>query len=131
MIAETARVLKPGGVYLFDTVNRTRASKILAIKVMQEWRATRIVDTAMHVWDMFIKPGELTAMMRPHGLQLGEIVGLGPRTAKLKVLLGFVSAKRGRISYGELSRRLDIGRIKNAEVSYMGFATRSEDSPIG
>lgn len=130
VIAETARVLKPGGVYLFDTVNRTRASKILTIKVMQEWRATRIIDTALHVWDMFIKPEELTAIMRQHKLQLGEIVGLGPRTAKRKVLLAFVSAKRGRISYGELSRRVNVGRIKNADVSYMGFATRSEDSPM-
>lgn len=124
VIAETARVLKPGGVYLFDTINRTLASKFLAIKVMQEWRVTRIIDTPLHVWDMFIKPAELTAVLRKHGLHLGEIVGLGPRTAKPKALLGFVSAKQGRISYGELSRRLNAGRIKNANMSYMGFATR-------
>ncbi len=38
VIAETARVLRPGGLYLFDTINRTRRSKVLAIKAMQEWR---------------------------------------------------------------------------------------------
>ncbi|MBM7805031.1 ubiquinone biosynthesis O-methyltransferase [Geodermatophilus bullaregiensis] len=32
VIRETARALKPGGIHLFDTVNRTWASKLLAIK---------------------------------------------------------------------------------------------------
>src|SRR5215471_13889827 len=55
VISETARVLKPGGLYLFDTINRTRKSKLLAIKVMQQWPLTRVVDAAIHDWDMFIK----------------------------------------------------------------------------
>jgi hypothetical protein len=30
------------------------------------------------------------------------------------------------ISYGELSRRLEAGQVKNTSLSYMGFATRTE-----
>jgi 2-polyprenyl-6-hydroxyphenyl methylase / 3-demethylubiquinone-9 3-methyltransferase len=56
VISETARVLKPGGLYLFDTVNRTLQSKLVAIKIAQEWPLTRVVDTPMHDWQMFIKP---------------------------------------------------------------------------
>lgn len=125
VIAETARVLKPGGVYLFDTINRTAASKLLVIKVMQEWRATRIIDTTLHVWDMFITPAELSAVLREHGLEPGGFTGLGPRAAKARVLLEFVRAKRGRITYGELSRRLDAGPVKDTSASYMGYAIRS------
>ena len=56
VISETARVLEPGGLYLFDTVNRTRTSKLLAIKAMQQWPLTRLTDVAFHDWDMFITP---------------------------------------------------------------------------
>ncbi len=56
----------------------------------------------------------------------GEIVGLGPRSRRPLVLLNFIRANRGRISHGELSRRLDVGQIKNTSLSYMGFATKTE-----
>jgi 2-polyprenyl-6-hydroxyphenyl methylase/3-demethylubiquinone-9 3-methyltransferase len=42
VVSETARVMKPGAMYLFDTINRTLTSKVVAIKVMQEWSLTRI-----------------------------------------------------------------------------------------
>jgi 2-polyprenyl-6-hydroxyphenyl methylase / 3-demethylubiquinone-9 3-methyltransferase len=125
VISETARALKPGGFFLFDTINRTLASKLLAIKVMQEWRLTRFTDVTVHEWAMFIKPEELVVTLGRHGLQMGEIVGLGPRSSKAPVLLNFVRANRGRITYGELSRRLDVGQVKSTRTSYMGFATKT------
>ena len=125
VISETARVLKPGGLYLFDTINRTLASKLLAIKVMQEWRLTRLTDVAIHDWDMFITPGELAAVQERHGLVPGEMTGLGTRANPVAVLRGFISARRGRITYGELSRRLNAGRVGSTAVSYMGYATKT------
>ncbi|MGY1988141.1 bifunctional 2-polyprenyl-6-hydroxyphenol methylase/3-demethylubiquinol 3-O-methyltransferase UbiG [Blastococcus sp. SYSU DS0669] len=127
VIRETARALRPGGTYFFDTVNRTAVSKLLAIKVMQEWRATRVFDTPVHDWSMFIRPAELESTMARHGLQLHEAVGLGPRTRNpVGALLGFVRARRGRMSFGELSRRLDFGQTRSRAMSYMGYATRVE-----
>jgi 2-polyprenyl-6-hydroxyphenyl methylase / 3-demethylubiquinone-9 3-methyltransferase len=124
VISETARVLKPGGLYLFDTVNRTARSKLLAIKLMQDWPLTRVVDVAIHDWDMFIKPAELAGILARHGLKIGEITGLGPRASLPAVLVSYIAARRGRITYGEFSRRLDIGRVTSTGVSYMGFATK-------
>jgi 2-polyprenyl-6-hydroxyphenyl methylase/3-demethylubiquinone-9 3-methyltransferase len=126
VIGETARAVKPAGIFLFDTINRTLASKLLAIKVMQEWRFTRFIDSAVHEWAMFIKPEELVVILGRHGFRIGEIVGLGPRSTKPLVLLNFMKASRGMISYGELSRRLEAGQVKNTSLSYMGFATRTE-----
>lgn len=97
------------------------ASKLLVIKVGQEWRLTRFIDTTLHDWAMFIKPEELATTLSRHGSQIGEIVGLGPRVRKPVVLLNFVRANRGRISYGELSRRLDFGQVKEASIPYMCF----------
>ena len=124
VVSETARVQKPGGLDLFDTVNRTLQSKML-IKMAQEWPLTRTVDTPIHDWQMFIKPAELARTLHRHGLHLGEIVGLGPRAKKLTLLRSFISASKGRITYGECSRRVDFGRMKSTAASYMGYATKT------
>ena len=129
VISETARVLKPKGIFLFDTINRTLASKLIAIKVMQEWRLTRCIDSAIHEWTMFITPKELVVILGRHGLRTDEIVGLGSRSRKPLVLLNLIRANSGRISYGELSRRLDAGRIRSTSLSYMGYATKTEGTP--
>jgi 2-polyprenyl-6-hydroxyphenyl methylase / 3-demethylubiquinone-9 3-methyltransferase len=124
VVSETARVLKPGGLYLFDTVNRTLQSKLM-IKMSQEWPLTRTVDTQLHDWQMFIKPAELTRTLSRHGLHLGEIVGLGPRAKVPTVLRCFISASKGRISFGECSRRVDFGQMKSTAASYMGYAIKA------
>jgi 2-polyprenyl-6-hydroxyphenyl methylase/3-demethylubiquinone-9 3-methyltransferase len=125
VISETARVLEPGGLYLFDTINRTRKSRLLAIKAMQQWRLTRLTDVALHDWDMFITPAELTAILERHGLAPAQMTGLGARAKPLAVLRALASARLGRISYGELSRRLDVGQVSGTAVSYIGFATKA------
>jgi 2-polyprenyl-6-hydroxyphenyl methylase / 3-demethylubiquinone-9 3-methyltransferase len=125
VIAETARALKPGGMYLFDTVNRTLVSKVLAIKVLQDWRYTRVFDFPLHQFDMFITPRELTAVLDRHGLAVDEIVGLGPRARNpVRLLSAVVRARQGRLSYGRLSRVLDFGEQRSRAVSYMGWATK-------
>jgi 2-polyprenyl-6-hydroxyphenyl methylase/3-demethylubiquinone-9 3-methyltransferase len=122
-IAETARALKPGGLYLFDTVNRTAASKLLMIKIFQEWRLTRLVETNLHEFSMFITPDELNEVLASHGLRLAEIVGLGPKSPNPMLLVHIIRARKGRISYGELSRRFDFGKVDSTAVSFMGYAT--------
>ena len=126
VIGEAARVLRPGGLYLFDTINRTWQSKLLAIKVTQQWRLTRLTDVAIHDWDMFITPAELARLLARHGLVPGDMTGLGTRAGPLTVLRGLAAARLGRISYGELSRRLDVGPVSSTAVSYMGFATKAQ-----
>lgn len=126
VISETARVLKPGGLYLFDTINRTWQSRLLAIKVTQQWPLTRLTDVAIHDWGMFITPAELTGVMERHGLAPGELTGLGSRANPLAVLRAFIAARRRRITYGELSRRLDVGQVSSTAVSYIGFATKAQ-----
>ncbi|QDQ90788.1 3-demethylubiquinone-9 3-O-methyltransferase [Rhodococcus sp. WB9] len=129
VIAETSRALKPGGLYLFDTINRTFASKLVAIKIMQEWRMTRMFDTPIHDWSMCIRPAELEPIMERHGLRLDEIVGLGPRSKNPLRLLDLARAGGTRLSYGELSRRLDFGQIRSTAISYMGFAVKNGENP--
>ena len=46
VISEIYRVTKPGGVFFFDTLNRTFVSKLVAIKVWQESKSTAFMPAA-------------------------------------------------------------------------------------
>ena len=123
VLTETARVLRPGGVFCFDTLNRTMASKVFT-NLMQEWRLTRIVDFALHDWQMFLPPRDLTARMARRGLRVQQIVGLGPRAAPWTAVAAFVQVRRGRMTYRRASERLNMGRFRSTAIQYMGYALR-------
>ena len=78
VIAETARVLKPGGLYLFDTINRTWLSKLVMIKLSQDWAGTAWMPPDLHDWDQFITPAELASTLARHGLDQHGMAGMSP-----------------------------------------------------
>jgi 2-polyprenyl-6-hydroxyphenyl methylase/3-demethylubiquinone-9 3-methyltransferase len=125
VIAETARVLKPGGVYLFDTINRTWLSKLVVIRLLQEWEATRLVGTNLHDWAMFITPNELCVVMAKHGLQSREFVGINPKGNPLRALLAFRQLKRGKGSYARIAEQIPMAIGKRTPIQYAGYAIKS------
>ena len=82
VIAETARVLRPGGTYLYDTINRTLRSRWIVIKLLQEWRWTALMPPGLHDWKLFIRPAELQRELVRHGLMPGGLTGLKPRRTR-------------------------------------------------
>ncbi len=127
VLAETARALTPGGLYFFDTINRTWLGRLVVIKIMQEWRWTRMFDTPpVHDWSMFITPAELTAALDRHGLRLTGLTGLGLRTADPPATDRHAPRSTGRLTYGEVSRRLNFGRVPyTGGANYMGYAVKT------
>jgi 2-polyprenyl-6-hydroxyphenyl methylase / 3-demethylubiquinone-9 3-methyltransferase len=121
-IAEAARVLRPGGVYIYDTINRTRRSRLVVIKVLQEWDATRCMEPHLHDWRMFIKPRELEEMLRRHELKPREMVGLASATNPIALLRDLRRRRRGKITYAELGRRMKITESRDVSGSYAGYA---------
>jgi 2-polyprenyl-6-hydroxyphenyl methylase / 3-demethylubiquinone-9 3-methyltransferase len=121
-VAEAARVLKPGGAYLYDTINRTRRSRLVIIGLLQEWDATRCMEPDVHDWDMFIKPRELEATLRRHGLEPRDLVGLAPAINPLALLRELRRRRRGEITYAELGRRWKVGETRALWGSYAGYA---------
>ena len=64
-VAEVARVLKPGGIFIYDTINRTVMTWLGVVFVAQEFPPTRFFPAKTHDWRMFIRPEELkTALLR-------------------------------------------------------------------
>jgi 2-polyprenyl-6-hydroxyphenyl methylase / 3-demethylubiquinone-9 3-methyltransferase len=123
VLAETARVLRPAGIFFFDTPNRTMASKVVT-KATQDWRITRVVHFSGHDWGAFLPPSELTRRAAQQGMIVEEVVGLGPRAPIRTAVAAYVRLRRGRLTYRQVSERLDMGRTRSSAFFYMGYAIR-------
>jgi 2-polyprenyl-6-hydroxyphenyl methylase/3-demethylubiquinone-9 3-methyltransferase len=128
VIAEIARTLTPGGAFFYDTINRTFLSKLFAIKLAQEWRATRFAPSGLHDWNQFIKPTELQALMGRYGLEPQEVVGLSLGARPIAGLRAIRKFKRGALTAGDLGRRLRARVSRNLSGSYAGFAVKPASS---
>jgi 2-polyprenyl-6-hydroxyphenyl methylase/3-demethylubiquinone-9 3-methyltransferase len=72
--AACGAVLKPGGLLIFSTINRTMKSFALAI-VGAEY-VLRLLPKGTHDWEKFMKPGELARLLAAAGLEVGERRGI-------------------------------------------------------
>ena len=124
VIAEISRVLKEGGVFLYDTINRTLRSRIAVIGIFQEWKRTRCAPPNLHDWNKFIRPREMREMLARHGLLCRRVVGLQPRIGKIHALRQLRKRSRGEISHGELGRRMQMRAARDISMSYMGWAVK-------
>jgi 2-polyprenyl-6-hydroxyphenyl methylase / 3-demethylubiquinone-9 3-methyltransferase len=124
VIAETARVLKPGGSYLYDTINRTARSRLIVIALLQEWRWTAVMPPGLHDWNMFIKPEELHRLLEGQGLVPAGLTGLKPRANLFRVVRALRRCKRGLISPVEAGRQMSPGESRDTSVAYMGYALK-------
>lgn len=130
VVREVARVLKPGGLFFYDTINRTLRSKLTAVKVPRAWRSATADESNGHVWSHFIKPKELAALMARYGLDNREMRGISPRANPLSVYLNLRRCFKGRISVKELGQRARFGECKGLGISYMGFAVKNGTSAL-
>jgi 2-polyprenyl-6-hydroxyphenyl methylase/3-demethylubiquinone-9 3-methyltransferase len=105
VIAETARVLRPGGTYLYDTINRTLRSRLIVIESLQEWQWTALMPPGLHDWKLFIRPAELQRELVRHGLVPGGLTGLKPRANPLRLVRALRRRQRGLLTHAAASGR--------------------------
>jgi 2-polyprenyl-6-hydroxyphenyl methylase/3-demethylubiquinone-9 3-methyltransferase len=103
VLAEVVRVLKPGGVFAFDTINRNPVARMATITMAED--VLGLLPKGTHDPALFIKPGELRHAMQGAGLVAGPMTGLGPRGL----------TRRGDFTFGRVPVRLVI---------YMGIARK-------
>jgi 2-polyprenyl-6-hydroxyphenyl methylase / 3-demethylubiquinone-9 3-methyltransferase len=132
VIRESARVLrgpdlvagKPGGIFFYDTINRTETARKSNIFAAQLFPLTSFFPPDTHVWDKFITPAELTALFSARGLEAREMTGLGAGLSDRQVVWLLLQRKLGRLSFGELGRRLQFHTGGSLESNYLGWAIK-------
>ena len=65
VLGECARVLRPGGWLLFDTINRTWLARMVVVWLLE--KVLRIIPAGTHDWRLFITPAELSAGLAAAG----------------------------------------------------------------
>lgn len=124
VMEESARVLRPGGIYFYDTLNRTLWSKLSTIEFAQKWRWSRFMPADIHNWNMYIKPRELNELMAGYGLKNQETVGMSPGSNPLKIILAVIEFKRGKITYETLGQIMRLRKSGDLSSSYMGYGIK-------
>lgn len=75
-----ARLVKPDGIVIFSTLNRTWKSYALGIIAAE--RLLKWVPVGTHDWKKFIKPSELSKLAEQSGLALHDLKGMVFRPLK-------------------------------------------------
>jgi 2-polyprenyl-6-hydroxyphenyl methylase/3-demethylubiquinone-9 3-methyltransferase len=106
------RVLRPGGRFIFDTINRTWLSKLVMIWAAQD--ILRFAPAHTHDFQAFIQPGELRAALETRGMQWRDLRGLS--FARHPLVAGALYLRRRRLGGFRLS--------DDTRISYLGFAEK-------
>jgi ubiquinone biosynthesis O-methyltransferase len=106
VVAEVRRVLRPRGLFLFDTINRNPLAAFVIVTIGEN--LIRLLPHGIHDPALFIRPAELKRALELNGFIVGRFAGLGPR---------------------RLNRRLGLtfGSLPITAVQYIGHARVAED----
>lgn len=107
VVREVRRVLKPAGVFAYDTINRTLLARVGVVTLGEA--VLGLLPRGTHDPAMFITPEELRVILERAGLVPDAIVGIGPTG---------------------LDRHFDLtfGRVPFTGILYAGLARRKPDA---
>jgi 2-polyprenyl-6-hydroxyphenyl methylase / 3-demethylubiquinone-9 3-methyltransferase len=106
-IAEAARVLRPGGLFWFSTINSTALARFVLITLGED--ILRVVHKGTHEPATFIAPERMRALCGAAGLDVVASEGVGP--------VGLRRGHGGRPT-------LRMGRLPTTAVMWQGHAIR-------
>ncbi|MGK7918562.1 MAG: bifunctional 2-polyprenyl-6-hydroxyphenol methylase/3-demethylubiquinol 3-O-methyltransferase UbiG [Trichodesmium sp.] len=96
VVSEIYRVLKPGGIFFYDTINRNFQSRFVMIWLMENF--LKLIPQGVHDWDKFIQPEELNKLMLSRGFIDIEMKGFD-LFGEIGFLLGELNYLRNNLKF--------------------------------
>jgi len=80
VLAEACRLLRPGGLLVLDTLNRTAVARLVAVTIGE--RIPGIAPAGIHDPNLFVRPAVVVEECARHGVTI-RVRGLRPRVGQL------------------------------------------------
>ena len=117
-VTEISRVLQPGGLFCFDTINRTWQSRWIMIWLLED--LLRQIPRGIHDWHKFVTPEELHQLLTQSSfseitMQGFDLFGHTP-LAQINTLVHFWKTGEFRVQFDD-----------DTQVMYIGTAIKSAD----
>jgi 2-polyprenyl-6-hydroxyphenyl methylase/3-demethylubiquinone-9 3-methyltransferase len=125
VLAAATRVLRPGGVLVYDTVTRTPVSRLVYLGAFQAFPPTRIMPPGRYSADRLRRPEEMADALARTGLTSEEVCGFAPRSPRALVS-AVLARKRDRITDDEIPGVVGFELTPDhvPVVTYLGFARK-------
>ncbi|MEM9979790.1 MAG: bifunctional 2-polyprenyl-6-hydroxyphenol methylase/3-demethylubiquinol 3-O-methyltransferase UbiG, partial [Cyanobacteria bacterium P01_D01_bin.2] len=113
-VTAISRVLRPGGLFCFDTINRTWQSRWLMIWLLED--LLRQIPRGIHDWHRFVTPGELHQLLTQTGfgevtIQGFDLLGRTPQ-AQITNLIHFWKTGEFQVQFDDDTRVMYIGTAR-------------------
>lgn len=123
VVAEAARVLRPGGLFIFSGPNRTVLNRIGLLVIAQDLLG--VVPRGTHQWHRLLRPADMERHLRAAGIAPGGILGVGMGVRSLPRFAGAVlGLLTRRLTYAEAARRIDLVAGTGKSIAYQGYGLR-------
>ncbi|HWN33224.1 MAG TPA: methyltransferase domain-containing protein [Pseudonocardia sp.] len=125
VLEQAGRALKPGGVVVYDTVNRTPVSRLIYLGAFQAFPGTRIMPPGRYAASRLRRPDELVEALRRHGLRNEDICDFRPRNV-VRLVTAILARRRGSITDDDIPAIVDFVLAPDDPpvVTYLGHARR-------
>ncbi|WP_405668181.1 methyltransferase domain-containing protein [Streptomyces sp. NBC_01166] len=123
VLAQAARVLRPSGAFVYDTVNRTPVSRLIYLVAFQAFPGTRIMPRGRYAAHRLRRPAELAGSLDRAGLSARDVSAFKPRDVR-SLVRATRGRRRGTLTDEQLPELFDmvLEPEGNPVVTYLGYA---------
>ena len=101
-------------------------SKLVAIKIWQEWKRWAFMPPNLHVWEMFIKPKELIKLMEDNDMTWKHHTGSKPNVSIPRIMRNLRLRASGKWSYEDLGKSFKLVDSNDMRILYAGYAIKNK-----